>query len=96
MEARLVEEAEGNFSAYSPDLPGCVATGATVDETIQNMIPAISFHLEDCEGTDNPTAQSRAIFFQPVHAWKFDPPLEKPPISSSVRAFCCQPDASGL
>jgi len=64
----IVEEAEGNFSAYSPDLPGCVATGATVDETMQNMIQAIHFHLEGCEGKDIPTAQSKAIFSQLVYA----------------------------
>jgi predicted RNase H-like HicB family nuclease len=41
----VVEQAEGNFSAYSPDLPGCVATGNTVDETMRNMGEAIRFHL---------------------------------------------------
>ena len=53
----IIEEAEGNYSAYSPDLPGCVATGATKDETIEHMREAILFHLEGC--TDPP--QSKAI-----------------------------------
>lgn len=42
----LVEDAGNNFSAYAPDLPGCVATGATVDETLISMREAITFHLE--------------------------------------------------
>ena len=58
----IVEAAEGNFSAYSPDLPGCVATGATPDETMQNMIQAIRFHLEGCEG--KPLIESKAIYSQ--------------------------------
>lgn len=42
----LIEEAEGNYSAYSPDLPGCVATGDDIDEVKQNMKEAIELHLE--------------------------------------------------
>ncbi|MCA9870024.1 MAG: type II toxin-antitoxin system HicB family antitoxin [Caldilineae bacterium] len=42
----IVEEGDNNLSAYSPDLPGCIATGATYDETLQNMYEAIEFHLE--------------------------------------------------
>ncbi|HXF64731.1 MAG TPA: type II toxin-antitoxin system HicB family antitoxin [Caldilineaceae bacterium] len=35
-----------NYGAYSPDVPGCVATGDTIDEMIQNMYEALLFHLE--------------------------------------------------
>ena len=35
-----------NFSAYAPDLPGCVATGATVEETENAIREAIAFHLD--------------------------------------------------
>lgn len=42
----VIERAGSNFSAYSPDLPGCVATGATVAETEQAMREAIQFHIE--------------------------------------------------
>ncbi len=42
----LLEEGENNWSAYCPDLPGCVATGKTKDETTRNMKEAIEFHLE--------------------------------------------------
>jgi predicted RNase H-like HicB family nuclease len=44
--AVVIEKAEGNYSAYVPDLPGCVATGATVAETQREIRAAIRFHLE--------------------------------------------------
>jgi len=37
----IIEKANGNYSAYSPDLPGCVATGKIVEETKKNMQEAI-------------------------------------------------------
>ncbi len=42
----IIEKANGNYSAYSPDLPGCVATGHTVKETLLRMREAIEFHVE--------------------------------------------------
>lgn len=44
--AIVIEKAEGNYSAYVPDLPGCVATGATVELAEQSIREAIAFHLE--------------------------------------------------
>lgn len=44
--AIVIEKAEGNYSAYVPDLPGCVATGATVVEVEAEIREAIAFHLE--------------------------------------------------
>lgn len=44
--AIIIEKADGNYSAYAPDLPGCVATGKTVADTIRAMREAIEFHLE--------------------------------------------------
>jgi predicted RNase H-like HicB family nuclease len=41
----VIEKADGNYSAYSPDLPGCVATGATLEEVKQNMHEAIELHV---------------------------------------------------
>ena len=41
----VIEQAEGNFSAYSPDLPGCVATGKTHSEVEANMREAIQLHI---------------------------------------------------
>ena len=42
----VIENAGSNYSAYSPDLPGCVTTGTTVEETKRNMEGAIELHLE--------------------------------------------------
>lgn len=44
--AIVIEQAAANFSAYVPDLPGCVATGKTLDEVETNLRAAIAFHLE--------------------------------------------------
>ena len=44
--AVVIEKAENNFSAYVPDLPGCVATGSTLQETELQIREAIVFHLE--------------------------------------------------
>ena len=44
--AIVIERAESNFSAYVPDLPGCVVTGATVEEVEANIREAIAFHLD--------------------------------------------------
>jgi predicted RNase H-like HicB family nuclease len=42
----VIEETETGFSSYSPDLDGCIATGATRKEVEQRMKEAIEFHLE--------------------------------------------------
>lgn len=42
----VIEKADGNYSAYSPDLPGCVATGSTREEAEQNIHEAIELHLQ--------------------------------------------------
>jgi predicted RNase H-like HicB family nuclease len=41
----IIEKAEGNYSAYSPDLPGCISTGATREDAEQNMHEAIEMHV---------------------------------------------------
>lgn len=61
----VVEKANGNYSAYSPDLPGCVATGETREETEQNMYQAIEMHLralaEDHQPIPEPHASAEYI-----------------------------------
>ena len=42
----VIEPTETGFTAYSPDLPGCVSTGTTREEVEQNMQEAIELHLE--------------------------------------------------
>ena len=48
--AVVIEKATDNYCAYVPDLPGCVATGKTREETFQQISEAIAFHLEGVEG----------------------------------------------
>ena len=62
--AIVIEKAENNFAAYVPDLPGCVATGKTVEETEQQIREAIEFHLrgmrEDSVSRAYPAQESLA------------------------------------
>lgn len=44
--AIVIEKAAGNFSAYVPDLPGCIATGASIEEVVKEIKEAIAFHFE--------------------------------------------------
>jgi len=62
--AIVIEQAEGNYSAYAPDLPGCVATGETVEETENSMREAIEFHLDGMrdDGLIIPTPSSRVEY----------------------------------
>jgi len=41
----VIEKAEGNYSAYSPDLPGCIASGATREDAERNVHEAIEMHV---------------------------------------------------
>jgi predicted RNase H-like HicB family nuclease len=57
----VVENAGANYSAYSPDLPGCVATGATQDEAEKNMYKAIQRHSEGLREDALPIPSSTSI-----------------------------------
>jgi predicted RNase H-like HicB family nuclease len=64
--AIVIEDAGANYSAYVPDLPGCVATGSTVEETEAAIREAIEFHLEGLK-SDNipiPRASSRVDYVE--------------------------------
>lgn len=62
--AVVIEKAEGNFSAYVPDLPGCVATGLTIQETETAIREAIEFHLAGLreDGAPIPEPASRVDY----------------------------------
>lgn len=62
--AIVIEKAEGNYSAYVPDLPGCVATGATTEEAEAQIREAIEFHLDGLreDGTPIPPPASRVEY----------------------------------
>lgn len=57
----VIENAGMNLSAYSPDLPGCVATGGTREETEKNMYEAIQMHLEGLREDGLPIPESEAF-----------------------------------
>ncbi|MCD8352122.1 MAG: type II toxin-antitoxin system HicB family antitoxin [Planctomycetaceae bacterium] len=44
-----IEKADSNYGAYAPEVPGCISTGATIEETRANIIDALTFHLEDMD-----------------------------------------------
>lgn len=62
--AVVIEKAEKNYCAYVPDLPGCVATGASLDEVEAQIREAIEFHLEGMreDGVPIPAPQSRVEY----------------------------------
>lgn len=62
--AIVIEKAASNYSAYVPDLPGCVATGATVEETEREIRQAIEFHIDGLheDGLPVPEPQSRVEY----------------------------------
>ena len=59
--AVLYERGERNWSAYVPDLPGCVATGKTREETEQRISEAISFHIEGMKFDGEPIPEPTVI-----------------------------------
>ena len=59
--AIVVEKTANNYSAYVPDLPGCVATGYTVEETEREIREAIEFHIEGLIEDGLPIPQSVSI-----------------------------------
>ncbi len=64
--AIVIEKAEDNYPAYVPDLPGCVATGTTIEEAEKFIREAIEFHLEGMreDGTPIPTPTSRVEYVE--------------------------------
>jgi predicted RNase H-like HicB family nuclease len=68
--AVISEQAAGNWAAYVPDLPGCISTGATLEETERNIREAIEGHLrtlaEFGEAVPQPTSLAREIEITPA------------------------------
>ncbi len=60
----VIEKADANYSAYSPDLPDCVATGETREEAERNMYEALQMHVQGLleDGLPIPTSQSSAEY----------------------------------
>lgn len=62
--AIVIEKAASNYSAYVPDLPGCIATGASIEEIEREIQQAIELHIEGLreDGLPVPTPQSRVEY----------------------------------
>ena len=68
--AVIFEQAESNWAAYVPDLPGCITTGGNLEETERNIREAIEGHLKTLrefgEAIPRPTSVARDIEIQPA------------------------------
>jgi predicted RNase H-like HicB family nuclease len=64
--AVVIEQGENNLSAYVPDLPGCVATGRTIEEVEREIQEAIEFHIEGlrADGLPIPEPSSRVEYVE--------------------------------
>ncbi len=57
----VIEKTDRNYSAYVPDLPGCVATGATVEEVEREILDAMRFHIRGLEQDGLPVPKPTSI-----------------------------------
>ncbi|MBK8120500.1 MAG: type II toxin-antitoxin system HicB family antitoxin [Sulfuritalea sp.] len=64
--AIVIEKAESNYSAYVPDLPGCVATGASIQQVEAEIREAIEFHIEGLreDGSLVPSPSSKVEYIE--------------------------------
>lgn len=59
----IIEKGKGNYSAYSPDVPGCAATGKSVEQTLATMKEALEFHLEGMIESGESVPQPKGLNF---------------------------------
>ena len=64
----VVEKAQNNYSAYVPDLPGCVATGNTIEKTEREIREAIEFHIEGLIQDDLPSEPASIVQYIEIAA----------------------------
>jgi predicted RNase H-like HicB family nuclease len=62
----IIEKGENNYSAYSPDVAGCAATGKTVEETLEAMRAALEFHFAGMmeDGEEIPTPKTLNYYLE--------------------------------
>ena len=60
----VIEKGDNNYSAYLPDLPGCVATGRTPEETFQQIVKAVDMHIKGLmeDGLSVPEPKAKAEY----------------------------------
>lgn len=59
----IIEKGERNYSAFSPDVPGCIATGKSVEATIDEIRYAIEFHLESLAENGESIPKAKGLDF---------------------------------
>lgn len=59
--AIVIEKGPNNYSAYAPDVPGCVATGQTVEEIKRNMAEALALHFEGMQEDGDPVPEPASL-----------------------------------
>ncbi len=57
----VIQKANNNYSAYCPDLPGCIATGRTREETARNMHEAVEMHIQGLREDNLPIPKNVAL-----------------------------------
>lgn len=64
--AIVIEKAENNYAAYAPDVPGCAATGATIEEAKRELQAALKFHFDGLrqDGLPIPQPTARADYVE--------------------------------
>jgi len=60
----VIEKANHNYSAYLPDVPGCIATGNTIEKTKKNITEALAMHLQGLveDGLSSPEPKAKADY----------------------------------
>jgi len=60
----VIEKASHNYSAYLPDIPGCIATGKTIEKTKKNITEALAIHLQGLieDGLSSPKPKAKAEY----------------------------------
>ena len=74
----LIEKGEHNYSAYVPDVDGCVTTGATIEETIRNMKEALEGHFELMQLDGDPLPEPTIIAAEVDVDYPPTPPVVQP------------------
>jgi predicted RNase H-like HicB family nuclease len=59
--AVVIEKSENNYSAYVPDLPGCISVGDTLEEVQQMIREAIEFHIEGMQEDGEPVPEPTTL-----------------------------------
>lgn len=80
----LIEKAAGNYSAYLPDVPGCVTVGDTIEEVKKNMVEALTLHFNGLHTEGDPIPQPATEAAYVEFDWtptKLEPSKEKDPLA---------------